>query len=232
MKILIWLGCAFCYGLIVALLMSLDIALGGLPAMCLFGCMIAAGHYCCKKYDEYKKATQEEPELSKPIVPVHVQSEPKPAHITVPKATEEQQPVPPISSPSQTSYKKAYTIALVVSACLFLICVVLGLHYYFDTKDLKQTIANHEQTIQQLEADLHTAKTQNQNLNTSLEDAIKRTTQTLKDAEFQYNYGFSDGYIQGYNDSISDGWKAETIDTQVEELVIMARIQDYLFDFD
>lgn len=209
MKILIWFACAFVYSIIVTGLSASGIMLGGIPTVCLLGCIFVAGRYICKIYDDSKKAKQEEPESAKPPTAIQNQNTSEPTPITPTKPVEAKMPPPSLSVASTNSYKNAYIIALVVSACLFLVCVVLGLRYYYDTENLKKTIVDHDQTIQQLEVDLK-AVTDDLKYKDShiqiIQDTVKRRSINA------YNEGIHDGYMQGYDAAAKLKGKAKTID--------------------
>lgn len=67
MKILIWLFCAFIYGLIVTTLSHVGILLGGLPTVILAGLLMSLAKHMCKKYDDHKAACEVYPCEQMPI---------------------------------------------------------------------------------------------------------------------------------------------------------------------
>lgn len=61
MKIVIWLGCCFAYGFIVALLRQFGIILGGIPTFILASIAFLTARTLCKKWD-IKQGKYVEPE--------------------------------------------------------------------------------------------------------------------------------------------------------------------------
>lgn len=55
MKFLIWIGCAFLYGIIDTAFSYAGITLGGLPTVLLAAGALSLGHALCKQYDRKKK---------------------------------------------------------------------------------------------------------------------------------------------------------------------------------
>ena len=60
MKALIWIGCIFSLGLILALIRNSGVILGGLPSALLFGATLFIANYACKQLDKIKGVTSDE----------------------------------------------------------------------------------------------------------------------------------------------------------------------------
>lgn len=54
MKVLIWVGCCFIYGLITTLVKQSGVVLGAIPTIILVGGIFWLARTLCKKYDEHK----------------------------------------------------------------------------------------------------------------------------------------------------------------------------------
>lgn len=54
MKVLIWIGCCFAYGLVTTLFKEFGITLGGIPTFVLAFVTFRSARTLCKKYDEHK----------------------------------------------------------------------------------------------------------------------------------------------------------------------------------
>lgn len=231
MKILIWFACAFVYSIIVTGLSASGIMLGGIPTVCLLGCTFFAGRYFCKEYDTQKKDRQSKPVPTKFAESLSEVTPPKVPQGSVSKPTKVNPEKSTANASISDSYKKPYIIALIVAACLFLTCTVLGLRYYYDTLEMKQAIADYQESIQQIETDLKSA-----NDDLKYKDAHIQTIK--KNAEeryvYFYNEGICDGYIEGYNAAAKLKGKAKTVDKFdfLEEYELYKNIAEFYREYD
>lgn len=198
MKILIWLSCVFIYSLIVTGLSTSGIMLGSIPTACLLGCTFFVARMFCKEYDTHKKTTHSKAAPIKSVVTQQEESSVKISLASISNPREANTSKSTSGASTSNPYKKAYTITLIVAACLFLGGTILSLRYYYDILELNQTMADYQENIQQLEADLEAAYDSLKNNEIQFEHSKKNSKKLYI---YNYNQGIYTGYWAGYLDA-------------------------------
>lgn len=227
MKILIWFLTSLAYAIIVTVISSLGITLGGLATGALALGAFLLARVLCLKWDEHKSSSHENSPSLEPVSKISISDESSLAELCTPDESNlayktDSQAICHNDSCSQPgrNYKKPFIACSIISCVLIVAVIILSAIVISQNR----SIAALEITVQQKE------KEKSEKYSEGYDLGVK------KGQTHGYNNGFADGYDQGlsigYKEGYCTGYGSAVVDyadsaTRREFLVAMT---EYLKD--